>query len=453
MIYGRLQVAALPPFPQHNNVCRLSGRLSVLDDSIKQRSFDTVQLCFRGVITSSVGYKTGLEDIITLTDIKTPSDFRPCSSTSQNDSQKGRHADFYFELPTHASTKDGTLRSLPLSATISVNTSPAPNTAMNDRPVIRGECEVSYWVEAQFRLAGKQVGILSRHVQIPSLYPCLRASISRGHPLTMHAKPDFLTRCKFQKNPDLSITLHEPEMIMEWRTTTGKRHVSLPLAIAMDMQQQTSDCNSIDPRQSFQCSVEAKWEVNSRFSNVPVHSNTERLKCSDVVYKTTLASSQKANVLFRPLPHYDGSRDSRNQNANNRTSSISYTATSQVDLSVPNAVSQPSLYWGLLSRTYTLDLSLHFHGVQGAPNYNLHRKIPLSVFTYGSKADDAQKDQVVVDVAEADSGSGSDSESDADNNVDDLLASRAADRVQEPVRAQARRQRTVNRTPPPPYFR
>ena len=61
MIYARLQVeepaadkAVIPVAPcnptgAYRTPLRINGRLSVLDDSITRRAFDSVQLCLRGM--------------------------------------------------------------------------------------------------------------------------------------------------------------------------------------------------------------------------------------------------------------------------------------------------------------------------------------------------------------------------------------------------------------------
>lgn len=59
MIYARIQVASLlddagkplsahHPTTESENATLIKGRLSVLDDSVKQQAFDTVRLSFRG---------------------------------------------------------------------------------------------------------------------------------------------------------------------------------------------------------------------------------------------------------------------------------------------------------------------------------------------------------------------------------------------------------------------
>lgn len=473
MMYARLQVTSrpgaevespcsresgLPGYP--NSPSRLSGRLSVLDDCIRGRSFDTVQLCFRGwsvhsvvpgqwltqdvsgLILSTVGDRSALEEIITLTDIKTLSDFRATPASTPDDSEKAQHADFYFELPSNVSAAEGKLRYLPISSHMTGTTrAAAQDAALSDNRAIRGDCDVSYWIEAQFRLAGQQVGFLSEHVKISSLYPRLRASLPRGLPLTMSAKPDLLARIKLQKRPDMTVTLYEPDMAIERDPQTGKRQIVLPLAVAMEMQSPASGTRSIDSRQSFKCSVEAKWEVNSRFSTARAPPNGGRTKPDETIHKVSSASTQKSTILFRPLPVYDDATGPKVKNA--ASQQTSYVATSQLDLAVPDAVSQPSLRWEHLSRSYALNLSLNFHGIQGAPKYSLHSNIPLWVSAYGSKADDALKDDILVNVTEADEDEDEDGHEGQEHGP-----SREHGQARQTQRPPPRRT-----TPPPPYFR
>ncbi|EXJ89768.1 hypothetical protein A1O3_02835 [Capronia epimyces CBS 606.96] len=451
MVYARIQIArppqgegeAIPSSPQqihgqghqhhqHHGSSRLNGRLSVLDASVEQAAFDTVQLRFRGIILSSVGFNSAIEDIITLTDVKALSDFRPTTSSSNSsrtDSEKARHVDFYFQLPTNVSATDGTSRSLPLSTTIRGVTSASPRGGLNDYQVIRGDCEVSYWVEAQFRQAGREVGFLCEHVKISSLYPRLRVSLAKSLPLTMRAKPDLLARCRLQKSPALDVALYEPDIIIEHDATSGQRQITLPIAVTMDIQPPASGADSLDARQSFKCSVEAKWEVHTRFSTVAI-STADRMPPGDTIYKMNTAPTQKHIILFRPLPLYDDqvSPGEKFRRLN------SYVATSQLDLSVPDALSQPSLRWKHLTRTYMLQLSLHFHGLRGTPRYSLCKQIPLSVSADESKVGEVQKNEAIVSISEANN------IPDVEGDVHDMTTLRH-------IRTQS------TRTPPPPYFR
>lgn len=387
-----------------------------------------------GVIISSVGGKSAIEDIITLTDIKSTSDFEP----AQNTASQTRHVGFYFELPTNASSSQGKLRALPLTTSILGTTRSCQNMAVNDNRTIPGDCEVSYWIEAQFRKGGKQVGYLDEKVKVSFLYPRLHVSLARDVPFVITAKPDLLSRCRFQKGPDLSVTLYAPDMVAERNQQTGKRRLVIPLAATLGLKPSATGTNSIESRQSMKCSASIKWEVDTRFSTRSVHVGGGRLNSGEMVQKTTTASVQKDTILFRPLPQYDD-RAVRSDVEPNQTSFI---ATSQLELDVPDAVCQPSLDgWTYLARTYYLDITLNFHGIQGAPKYNVQKRMPLRVSAVGRTGEGILKDDIAIDVLEM-----SDDESTVDGISSDLNS------VSEQTELQEQRAPSRRATPPPPYF-
>ena len=281
-----------------------------------------------GVIAAGIASKTGLEDIVTLTDIKTPADFHPTPVSHQIESPKGRHLDFFFRLPTSVSSRTGALQTLPPSMAIKGTTSPSPQATMNQHHVIQGECDVTYWIQARFRLSGRQVGYLDQKVRIAGLYPHLQASLPKGLPLTLRAKPDLLARCKTLRVPELSVSLYEPDLKVEQESQSGKRRITIPLALSMQSLLSASS-NSMDTRQSFECSVEASWEINDRFSATLPVLGSSRPAISDIVQKIRTLSAAKAKIFFRPLPTYDH-HDNRKAYS---TKQDPYVATSQLELS------------------------------------------------------------------------------------------------------------------------
>ncbi|KAK5057620.1 hypothetical protein LTR84_011620 [Exophiala bonariae] len=434
MIYAKLQISApTGEVTTSSGRHRVSGRLSVLDDSVRRHGFDTVQLCFRGVIASCIGQKTCLEDIITLTDIKAAGDFRPHMISSQKYSTKGHYVDFFFQLPTHASPATGLIKTLPLTTIVEGSTSVTHSTAMNDRQVIQGECEVSYWIEAQFRSRGEQVGSLNQPVRISAIYPDLQLSLSHGEPLTIQASPDLLTRCKLQKCPTLSVSMYEPNITTKRDPGTAKRQISIPIAVAIDWQELPRGNDHFDSRQSFKCSVEAKWLVKDRFSIAPVRGKDRILLRGEVIHRTSMASAQKSNILFRPLPLYDDPNMKKGVHKR-----ASYIGASELELCVPSAISQPSLCWNHFSRAYALELSLTFQNLQGASKYKVHSVIPVSVATQDVSVE-KQKDEAILSIVE----------SELDGFDGEELAVDQRDMPEPPNQGQ----RLTTRTPPPAYFR
>lgn len=304
---------------------------------------------------------------------------------------------------------------------------------MNDRQVIQGECEVSYWIEAQFRSRGQQVGSLHEPVRITGIYPDIQLSLSRGEPLTIQATADLLTRWKMQKSPKLSVSMYEPNLTTKRDQGTGKRQISIPIAVAMDLQNSSGVNNCFDSRQSFKCSVEAKWQVKERFSIVPVRGKERIPLRAEVIHKTSTASTQKTNMLFRPLPLYDDADTKKGVQKQ-----ASYIGASELELSVPSAISQPSLHWNHFSRSYALELSLTFQNLQGAPKYKVHSVIPVTVATQDVGVE-KHKDEAIVGILESDSDGFDDEEIDVDRP-----------NMPEPP---SQGQRLMTRTPPPAYFR
>lgn len=362
-----------------------------------------------------------------MTDIKTINDFHANSNHDRTDSHKARHLEFFFYVPTAVSSATGQRRAIPLTTTVSGNTSVTNHTALNDRQVIKGNVEVSYWIEAQFRQGGRLVGHLHETVQLKYQHQRLCATLSNGSPLTIRAKHSLLSKIKVQKVPELNVSMYEPDLTLERKPGTEKCRITIPLAVTLD----GDSSPPLDARQSLKCGVEVKWEIHHRFTTATtLSSSVVRPTAGEIIYKTTTASTHKANVLFRPLPHYEL------RPANNNT----YTAAAELDLDVPDSVTQPSTRWEHYSRTYSLNLSLSFSGIQGAPKYAVRSSVPVTV-SASTRPCGVDKDGVVVDMIETVS----------DESIQEEFDSLRLDgatptRVERPLP-------TPIRTPPPTYFR
>jgi hypothetical protein len=382
-----------------------------------------------GVIISAIGQRRVLEDIISLTDVRSAADFRTSISVEGVNPAGRRHLDFYFEFPTGTTTSQGIFRHLPLSGVIKGTTTlPQQKACLNDNRAIQGACEVSYWIEARFRLAGAEVGFLTQHVQVTSLYPRLRVALARSSSLSFKGKPALLSRCKLQKFPSLELTVFDvADEDPESSAQPGKRRVRIPLVVRMDRQNATST----QTRQSLKCDVEAKMEIRTRFSVLP---QSKRLDAGDSIPKTTTMSNSKSTILFRPLPRYD---------ERVLDSADPYLATSELLLDLPERLSQPSMEWKYLSRSYTISLNLRFRSTQGAPGYNVLANVPILVIAQGSSDNDTIKEDVTVDISETTA------ELDQDDEVLDMLNAMAISERH----ARPQLLRAGSRTPPPAYFR
>ncbi|KIW31830.1 uncharacterized protein PV07_03423 [Cladophialophora immunda] len=369
-----------------DQVCRLDCRLGVLEQSVRQRAFDCVHLYFKGTIKSSIDSRTATEDIISLADIKLLPDFVPRLSESHPVSNiDAFHAEFHFDVPTVIATASGVYRPLPLSTIVTGSASVTQTSALTDHRILRGKCQVSYWVEAQFHSGGRRIGGVREAVQISAPYPALRAYLPVRSPVTVQATPNVLTRYMFQKSPDLSVTLYGFDMLIARHEGTDKPQSAL-LTAALEMKgSPCAESGTFDSRQSFQCAVEAKWAVGTRFSIVSTAGNARRLKVGESIYIKTTLSTQSTSPVFRPLLPEKGDHT--------WTEPSFPVAAAQLILSVPRAISQPSYHFDHLSRAYYLDLSFSFLNIPGVPRHHAHINIPITVVSWSAHTDAPPKYQ------------------------------------------------------------
>ena len=246
--------------------------------------------------------------LITLTDVRSPRDFQLTACDPDSDEPQSRHLDFYFDFPAKGSIRDknpGQSPYFPPSRTISGLTHIQQPSALSDRHIVRGICEVSYWIEAQFRLGGQKVGCITRAVQLEDLSPRLCAALP-SESLSWHAKPDLLARCRFQKSPELNVQICQPEFPLVQDADGGPQRVlNIPLAVTLDVPPPAGGGHEIDTRQSLRCSAVARWEISTRFSSVPILSQSDRLRPGEMILSTSTSPRQTASLLFRPIPAYD----------------------------------------------------------------------------------------------------------------------------------------------------
>ncbi|OQU98453.1 hypothetical protein CLAIMM_04239 isoform 2 [Cladophialophora immunda] len=377
------------------HICHLRGRVSALETCVRDRAFNSVQLCFKGVITSSIDSRSATENFVVLTNTKTRCDFVARQSPSRPSSSSDAYhtTDFHFAVPTVSSNQDGALRPLPPTSTITGTADVPQTSALASHRILQGKCQVSYWIEAQFLLDGRQVGYVREDVRISWAYPTLRAYLFRGSPLTVQATPGVVTRYVFQSSPDLSLTLYGLDMLIKRDCETGRPQSTLLTAALNIRSPATKGKTSFDPRQSIQCSIKAKWELTVRFTNVSAGGTAKILKAGESICKKITLSVQKTSITFRPLL-------SEKQDSQALSDPPAHVATSQLILSVPDGVSQPSFCFDHLSRTYALDLSFSFHNIPGVAKHYVHVKAPVMVMSSSVLDEVLPKYKAVADEVE-----------------------------------------------------
>lgn len=283
-----------------------------------------------------------------MTDIKSLAQFGD-DPTSGN-----RSVNFQFELPRDAPKLLGGTRYLPQSGITSGYACETPSPGYsNSQRTVEGACEISYWVEAEFRLKKQQTGCLTRHVEISDFYPHLHISLQRPIHLSQKLAAGYLSNRTFDKVINVSLVLEqlEPCRNVDDGDTNGIRYVSLPMTLAMNTPSVANSFLPWDTRQSLKCYFEYRWEMKTSFSTNKGQPDA-MLDRERLVFKSTsTAVTKRCHVYFRP--------------ATNSVVSNHYVAISQLDLAVPDFIKEPSYEWGLLSRQYSIHVSLAFEKLEG----------------------------------------------------------------------------------------
>jgi hypothetical protein len=304
-------------------------------------------LSFAGIVLVSYDDETSIEDLITLTDVKSLAQFGNDPATGNS------NVDFQFDLPIDAPKLFGGTRYLPGSGVIRGYSyeAPSPGCFSNQR-MVEGLCEVSYWIDAEFRLKGQQVGCLTRHVEVSNFYHCLQVSIERPLHFPLKVAGGYFSKYSYEKAVNLSLVLQqvEPRQTVH-NKTNGTPCGSLSLGLTLNARNAADIPLSWDTRQSLKCYVDCKWEAKVLFSTIKDQPNM-KLERERLAFDSAAATStERCCVYFRPETKV--------------TSSLYYAAISELDLLVPKFIQEPSYHLGLLSREYTLKVSLAFDKLGG----------------------------------------------------------------------------------------
>lgn len=318
-------------------------------------------LLFAGIVLVSHNDESSIEDLITLTDVKSLPQFG-------NDPATGNSAvNFQFDLPIDAPTLFGGTRYLPPSGVTRgyFYEVPSPGYLSNQRKV-EGLCEVSYWIDAEFRLKGNQVGYLTRHVDVSDFYHCLQVSIERPLHLPLKVAGGYFSKSRHEMGVNLSLVLQqlEPRRLAH-NKANGPSCGSLPLGLAMNARSVADNPLPWDTRQSLKCYVDCKWETKLSFSTIRDQPNTKLGHERLVFDATSTTTAERYCVYFRPETKL--------------TSSHYHAAISELDLTIPEFIQEPSYQLGLLSREYSLNVSLAFDKLGGLALPRIHKVLGLVV--------------------------------------------------------------------------
>lgn len=355
--------------------------------------FDQVRIRFQGAVKVRIGSKVDLEMLPSTTQVRSVPDFKPPESPSQTNPQQ---LVLDFVIPTSSPTNapprpmDSPASFVP-SMSLSGSTHFTHVTALKDRHILSGACQVLYWLEADFVQSqpNKVVQKLTCTLDLPGFDTALDVMVARkSSKETMERiirpKPSSWTfglspQRQRQRNPEISIRLPYHLGTIASLPTTG-RQLSIPVLIELKFPGTSQQV----PFPTLKSKVKAVWYITETFAAGTTLNNGQMPSYvgSDSVVQNKRVTSQRIDMnlppLYQPdsyLQHISAPSGSQAPPSSQSQSDIvqhqryeplhtncdtttTATTTAFIDLLLPSTVCGPSVSTKLLRIDFSLDLSI-----------------------------------------------------------------------------------------------
>ena len=326
----------------------LHGRVTVFN---QDGSFDTVRVRLQGAIRTQIGSQVAVEKIPSTILTKTNFDFKPVYSATRQATEE-QYLDFIYPVPT---VRNGSSTKFVPTMKLSGSTYLTKVTALTNRELLEGSCEVMYSLEAEF-LQSETNQVVRRvgcPVDISSGLTALDVGVvasGASEKVKETAKPQQRSLNRFigsNSQPNVSIEIPKAlGSLSSDRSTvsTGCRRLTVPVSVNVSLPTNTRrQAQSLLEKDQLRCSVNAQWYSRRTF--------TTGYSAVESTINSNRVSSQQYTVALPPL--YKSDSESSN-----------YTTTVEVDLLVPESMSTASISTSLLDINYVLDLKVKVESSQ-----------------------------------------------------------------------------------------
>ncbi|OAP57009.1 hypothetical protein AYL99_09121 [Fonsecaea erecta] len=322
---------------------RLHGRISVFN---QDGSFDTVRIRLQGAIHTRIGSQAAVQKIPSTSIVKTNLDFKPAYSASQQRTEE-QYLDFVCPIP---SPRRGVPDEFVPSMTLSGTTYLTKVTALTNRELLEGSCQVAYTLEAEFLRSptNQVVRRISCPVDVSSGLTPLEVEVtSDGYSdhVAQIAKPQLRWNRLLGSQSQPEVSVHLPKLVGcavndSSTASTGCRRLTVPVSVNIAFPSHNRrPAQSLMEKDSLNCSVTARWLTKRTFTTGPA--------AVESTVHSDRASTQKFATTLPPL--YKSS-----------TETSKYTTSMELELLLPESISTPTISTDLLKVSYTLDLSMSF---------------------------------------------------------------------------------------------
>lgn len=341
---------------------RVHGRVRVYD---QDGSFDSVRITLRGAVKTRIGSKNAVEKLPSSTLMKSHLDFKPTYTASRHAAEE-QHLDFVMQWPIRTikeiNTKAGkvgpTATFVP-SLSLAASTYVTRVTALKDRHLVEGSCQVVYWLEAELLRSNIMVRKMACPVDVSSLHVPLDVEVSneRNH-VEQVVKPRSRGLTKvFSSAAQPQLSIRMPSQLGtissgSAKFATGSRNLSIPVTVSLELPLGTSQqsLSSVETS-TLQCTAKAHWYTNRTFATTELSQFAGKPINPESAIRNSTLSSQKLQLN---LPPFYNSASGDNPNTSK------YSTSMMLDLTLPESVSSPSVSTELMDISYRLDLSMKF---------------------------------------------------------------------------------------------
>ncbi|KAK5191234.1 hypothetical protein LTR92_008953 [Exophiala xenobiotica] len=291
---------------------RLHGRIAIHNQDDR---FDQVKIRLQGAIRSTIGSKVAVEKLNSSTEVLSALAFKPAYSASRQMVEE-QHLDFSCPLPSSAPTREarqnksfrnGNIDGFVPSMSLTGSTYITRVTAIRDRHLVEGRCDVVYWLEAEFVHSGSGhvVRRLSCPVDVSSLHTLLQVEVSsnqQSESVERIAKPQTRSLRYFGSHSQPEVLVSVPRklgfMVSDSsRLATGCRKLSIPVSVNIGAPTNARRQAQSLMSDSLKCSVKTQWYTWRVFSTGS--------SAIESVVKSDTVSTQKLALTLPPTIQLD----------------------------------------------------------------------------------------------------------------------------------------------------
>ncbi|KPI36774.1 uncharacterized protein AB675_11853 [Cyphellophora attinorum] len=360
------------------SLLQIHARIRVLPKASDASPFDSATFTLYGAVKTEIGSKFALREIFEISDDKSWLEFEPCYKESAES-----YVDVTFDiLPKDDASDKSSSQSFVPSLSLSGQTTVTTSDVLTSQQIIKGQCDVFYWIEAEFWHHRQVVHRMKVNVHVSKSTAPIQMQVTAATPaelLTTPVKPQkraMLRRgwpLKLKKYLTPKISVHVPnDLGMVYAATTKSytdyQLIAVPLTFLLETPP-ADEPKLTDMMGRFlgTASVEAKWYTTKTFSTANIAAqNPDKNNSLTPRITTRSVVTQKQHLSFPPFYQERAFQTLAGEDHTSR-----YSATAIFEILLPDTIRCPTVDTELLKVAYDLELKISMEGNNTAAEKDL----------------------------------------------------------------------------------